>query len=84
LENYFDVQNTLWIKSGISPDQYRDLPFYELQYLLDKFRELNDKQQENKDGRSGNDFNMDRHMQSMQRMLKSNQVKMPKLPKGLG
>lgn len=85
LENYFDIQNTLWIKSNISPDQYRELPFYELQYLLKKFKDLNERQKSERGQEGGNnDFNMSKHMDNMQRMLKSNKVNIPKLPKGFG
>ena len=46
MDNYFQIQNKLWIHKNIGPDQYELRPYYEFQYLVDEWVDHLQKQRE--------------------------------------
>lgn len=46
MENYFQIQNNLWVHKGIAPDQYDKRPYYEFQLLVETWAKWLEKQKE--------------------------------------
>lgn len=46
MENYFQIQNKLWVHKGVNPDQYLHRPYYEFQWLVEEWSEWLKKEKE--------------------------------------
>lgn len=80
------VKNRVYITKniGIQPNEYRDWPFYEYEFLLEDINEYIE--EENKRNSEENDtgsFKQDKVMRDMKGMMKNAQsgFKMPSIPK---
>jgi hypothetical protein len=72
--NYFDIINKLVIYKGIQPNVFDAMPFYELEYLVEEWKNyIEQKKKEQEE--------YDRKVNSGQQSYNQPKLKQPKMPK---